>query len=53
MTIFILQETQTISEFHLVSQQVGAASSCPGVRWPGREANHLSPYSSEDSNARN
>jgi len=53
MTIFILQKVQTSSGFHLVSQQMVATSSFPGVMWPGREANHLSPYSSEVSNARN
>jgi len=53
MIIFILQKVRTISDFHLGSQQMDAASSFPHVSWPGREANHLFPYSSEVSNVRN
>jgi len=52
MMIFILQKVQTISDFHLISQQMGAANSFLGVSWPGREANHLTPYSSAVSNVR-
>jgi hypothetical protein len=53
MIIFILQKVQASSGFHLITQQMGAESSFPGVKWPGREANHFSPYSSKVSNARN
>jgi len=53
MILLILQKVQTSSGFHLVSQQMDATSSFVRVRWPGSEANHLSSYSSDVSNARN
>jgi hypothetical protein len=51
--LLILQKIQNSSGFHLISQQMGTTSSFVCVRWPGPEANHLSPNSSDVSNARN
>jgi hypothetical protein len=53
LTLLILQKVLTSSGFHLVSQQMCATRSLVCLKWPGPEANHLSPYSSDVSNARN
>jgi hypothetical protein len=42
---------QTGFETHTASYPVGTRGSFLGVKWPGREADHLRPYSADVKNA--
>jgi hypothetical protein len=49
--IFLRHSVQTVSEAHPAPYPVSTGVSFPGVKQPGRETDHLPPFSAEVTNA--